>query len=147
MTPNEQHILSKLNTWVTHLFALIQIISDIDIYIFTEKENLCIQENLNSNLIVYTNILIILLFVKLLYLSLDQTKTKKEMSEEMLLNLFSRLDKNGDGILSKEELKQGLRSSGVTENAVNKLIEKLDLNFDNNITYEEYIQAIRHGNK
>ncbi|CAH8675558.1 unnamed protein product [Schistosoma haematobium] len=77
----------------------------------------------------------------------DQTKTKKEMSEEMLLNLFSRLDKSGDGILSKEELKQGLRSSGVTENAVNKLIEKLDLNFDNNITYEEYIQAIRHGNK
>ncbi|CAH8658641.1 unnamed protein product [Schistosoma bovis] len=69
------------------------------------------------------------------------------MSEEMLLNLFSRLDKSGDGILSKEELKQGLRSSGVTENTVNKLIEKLDLNCDNNITYEEYIQAIRHGNK
>lgn len=41
------------------------------------------------------------------------------MSEEMLLNLFSRLDKSGDGILSKEELKQGLRSSGVTENTVN----------------------------
>ncbi|CAH8657464.1 unnamed protein product [Schistosoma margrebowiei] len=67
------------------------------------------------------------------------------MSEQILLNLFSRLDKNGDGILSIEELKQGLRSSGATENA--KLIEKLDLNFDNNITYEEYIQAIRHENK
>lgn len=64
MTPKEQHILSKLNTWVTHLLALIQIISDIDIYIFTEKENLCIQENLNSNLIGRANIIQILMSFK-----------------------------------------------------------------------------------
>ncbi|CAI2736075.1 unnamed protein product [Schistosoma spindalis] len=65
--------------------------------------------------------------------------------EEALLNLFTRMDTSGDGILSIEELKKGLRSSGATENVVNKIIEKLDSNSDNSVTYQEYIKAIRHG--
>ncbi|CAH8675285.1 unnamed protein product [Schistosoma rodhaini] len=65
--------------------------------------------------------------------------------EEILLNLFTRLDTSGDGVLSLEELRKGLLSSGATENVVTKMIEKLDSNSDSIITYQEYIQAINRG--
>ncbi|KAK4474663.1 hypothetical protein MN116_001795 [Schistosoma mekongi] len=63
---------------------------------------------------------------------------------DVLLSLFEKLDKSGDGVISYKELSEGLGSSGVTLNIIKKIREKLDLNSDGYITLSEYKHAIQH---
>ncbi|KAH8867084.1 Polcalcin Nic t 2 isoform 2 [Schistosoma japonicum] len=67
------------------------------------------------------------------------------MSEnDVLLRLFEKLDKSGDGVISHQELCDGLQSSGVSPSTIEKIMEKLDANMDGYITLCEYKQAIQH---
>eukprot|EP00408_Alexandrium_pacificum_P059099 CAMPEP_0171174908 /NCGR_PEP_ID=MMETSP0790-20130122/10964_1 /TAXON_ID=2925 /ORGANISM="Alexandrium catenella, Strain OF101" /LENGTH=428 /DNA_ID=CAMNT_0011639785 /DNA_START=147 /DNA_END=1430 /DNA_ORIENTATION=+ len=64
---------------------------------------------------------------------------------------FKRFDKNGDGVISKVELKEVLVAisqksgrSGMTDDHIDKLIEVIDVNGDGYIDYEEFADWVTH---
>ena len=63
--------------------------------------------------------------------------TQKESPQNNLLEAFRAFDVNGDGYISKEELKEGLHILGemVTDAELNELIHKIDSDNDGQIRY------------
>lgn len=59
--------------------------------------------------------------------------------KEILINLFHKLDKSGDGKLTYSELANGLKSAGVATATAMRLMQKLDENDDGFVTFEEYV--------
>lgn len=59
------------------------------------------------------------------------------------METFKALDKNHDGILTKEELKEGLRGNEtlMNENDLELLFKKLDDNDSGGIDYSEFVAA------
>ena len=62
------------------------------------------------------------------------------------IKLFNKIDKNGDGQISKEELSKGLEnfikiSGKELENKVNIIFSNIDMNHNGYIEYEEFIRA------
>jgi calcium-dependent protein kinase len=59
--------------------------------------------------------------------------------------LFKQFDKNGDGVLSKEELVEGLsiyyNDRKKAELEVNDILERVDINHDGVVNYTEFIMA------
>lgn len=66
-----------------------------------------------------------------------------ENQKEDLLQLFNKMDKNGDQRLSRDELKSGFRESGIvlSGDEFENLFMKLDTNKSGFITYTEYLTA------
>lgn len=65
-------------------------------------------------------------------------------SEEIkhLQDIFESLDKNGDGVLSKEELNEGVEKFvGELAEGIESLLEKLDTNDSGSINYSEFLTA------
>eukprot|EP00826_Nyctotherus_ovalis_P044528 TRINITY_DN480_c0_g1_i14.p1 TRINITY_DN480_c0_g1~~TRINITY_DN480_c0_g1_i14.p1 ORF type:complete len:421 (-),score=165.05 TRINITY_DN480_c0_g1_i14:221-1483(-) len=64
-----------------------------------------------------------------------------EGKKEDLLNLFSKMDKNGDHRLSRSELRNGFKESGIvlSDKEFDKLFQKLDTDKSGYITYTEYL--------
>jgi calmodulin len=63
--------------------------------------------------------------------------TQKETPENNLLQAFRAFDVNGDGYISREELKEGLQILGeaITEADLNELIQQIDSDNDGQIHY------------
>jgi Ca2+-binding EF-hand superfamily protein len=64
------------------------------------------------------------------------------MSKRNLVSAFNALDINGDGHITKAELKK-LLGPGVDEAALDELISECDFHKDGLITKEEFIRALR----
>ena len=64
---------------------------------------------------------------------------------DQLKKIFSDFDKNGDGVLDKEELIEGYIKLGNSreeaEAAVDEILEKIDINNNGTIDYSEFIMA------
>jgi calcium-dependent protein kinase len=68
--------------------------------------------------------------------------------EDQITNLrqaFAKFDKNGDGKLSHQEIRDGLKTSGIGENfsdeETDKLIKVMDTNMNGFVDYTEFIAA------
>lgn len=77
------------------------------------------------------------------FFMVSQMLTKEEESELMLI--FKQLDTNGDGVLSKEELRKGFEGfkmkSQITNEEIDRIINQIDVNNNNNIDYSEFVAA------
>ena len=64
-----------------------------------------------------------------------------EKEKEGLTELFLKMDKNGDQILGKSELRNGIMESGIniSEEEFEQLFAKLDINNNGSISYTEYL--------
>mmetsp|Transcript_8074 Transcript_8074/g.20252 ORF Transcript_8074/g.20252 Transcript_8074/m.20252 type:complete len:521 (+) Transcript_8074:274-1836(+) len=62
-------------------------------------------------------------------------------TSSMYDSIFERLNKSNSGILSKEELVEGFKDSGNSEEELDDLFEKLDINNNGGVTYTEFIAA------
>lgn len=67
-------------------------------------------------------------------------------SEEEKKNLtltFKTLDTNGDGVLSKEEIRKGYKKTtmGITSAELDALLETVDSNHNSGINYSEFMVA------
>ncbi|KAI9323145.1 hypothetical protein BX666DRAFT_1819759, partial [Dichotomocladium elegans] len=62
--------------------------------------------------------------------------------EEGLERVFRLLDGDGDGQISKEELRRGLEEFGesVTDDEVRRMTEAADVDGDGKINYEEFVK-------
>jgi hypothetical protein len=60
-------------------------------------------------------------------------------------DLFSQLDADGDGQISKTEFEQALGAAGVDTQSADALFGKLDANGDGSVSQDELAKAHRHG--
>ncbi|KAK3578506.1 hypothetical protein CHS0354_007758 [Potamilus streckersoni] len=67
-----------------------------------------------------------------------------EDKEENLLDAFKSFDRDGNGLISREELKQALISLGdqPTDQQVADMMDEVDLNGDGYINYEEFLKIM-----
>ena len=65
-----------------------------------------------------------------------------------LKKAFQVMDSNGDGVVTKEELKNLLKGLGedVTDDIVDEMIKIADENGDGKIQFEEFVTAATDGN-
>lgn len=66
---------------------------------------------------------------------------KNFLSKKRLKAAFRTFDKDGNGLISPEEIKQILgfgQADGLDEKTVNKIIQQVDANGDGQISYEEF---------
>lgn len=70
---------------------------------------------------------------------------QSKSEEKRLRKLFTQFDKNGDGVLSREELVEGLAShyndKEKAQIEVDDILERIDVNHDGVINYTEFIMA------
>ena len=75
----------------------------------------------------------------------------KDQSELGLKAIFRAFDRNGDGLLSKDEIKRAWKmfitpDEECAEKEVNECIARCDINGDGYISYEEFLQGILNDN-
>ena len=65
--------------------------------------------------------------------------------KEYVKSLMKRFDSNHDGLISVEELAQGLKKLGINLNTkeINSLMEKLDLNRDGEVSEQELFKVLQ----
>jgi calmodulin len=66
-------------------------------------------------------------------------------NEEDLMNVFRVFDKDGNGFITAEELKQAMASldEDVTDEDIHEMIREADANGDGNVNYEEFIKMMK----
>ena len=84
--------------------------------------------------------------IKEAYLTIDT-----DQSELGLKAMFRAFDRNGDGLLSKDEIKRAWKmfitpDEECAEKEVNEFIARCDINGDGYISYEEFVQGILNDN-
>ena len=62
------------------------------------------------------------------------------VTDDEALELFNNCDKNGDGLISHDELKEVLNTVDVnlTDQEISEMIEAVDLDGDGQINFKEY---------
>jgi len=78
----------------------------------------------------------------------NQLMSKQERGE--LLNLFQVWDKNGDGVLSRDEILEGYKANYGELNAedeVDQIMKKIDLDGNGYIDYNEFLVGFMNRNK
>ena len=75
------------------------------------------------------------------------TLSRKETSEEKLMDAFKHYDRDGNGSITAEELKQVLLETGysIDERRVEEIIKEMDYDGDGNIDYEEFVTMISNN--
>lgn len=73
----------------------------------------------------------------------EATDQKDETGD--LLQVFKIFDKDNNGLITKEELRLGLKQLGenMSEKDVAELVEAADLDGDGNISFEEFVELMR----
>ncbi|VDP55003.1 unnamed protein product [Schistosoma mattheei] len=64
------------------------------------------------------------------------------MDEKILLDQFRQMDKDGNGTLSKREIRHCMKLSGFNEDFLTEFIKTFDLDGDGEITLEEYEKVL-----
>jgi len=64
--------------------------------------------------------------------------TEKPTTPE-LLALFAKMDKDGDGQLDREEIKEGLSAMGVSDEDADAMIKSADTDGDGKISKNEWL--------
>lgn len=64
---------------------------------------------------------------------------------EEMIKAFKMFDKDGNGLITKQELLEGLNRLGesMNEKDILELIEAADLDGDGNINFEEFVELMR----
>lgn len=72
------------------------------------------------------------------------TKPETTSRKDDLLRAFEAFDSNGDGFISKEELKEGLKIIGesVTDGELRELLKIIDADGGNKIRYTEFVHLM-----
>ncbi|CAH8875643.1 unnamed protein product [Trichobilharzia szidati] len=73
--------------------------------------------------------------------AIDASKLTGESRK--FVEAFYSLDVNGDGYVCYEELKDGLKSCGVSDEFIQKVMALLDTNKDGKITLDELLKALK----
>lgn len=63
-----------------------------------------------------------------------------------LIAAFDAMDKNKDGLLDREEIKEGMKAMGATDEAVEEMIKTADADGDGQISKNEFLVA-HHANR
>lgn len=78
---------------------------------------------------------------KALYYFLANNLASEE-DKKKLTETFKALDANGDGVLSKEEIKNGYKKTcGITNDELEALVKEVDANSNASINYSEFMVA------
>jgi calmodulin len=67
--------------------------------------------------------------------------TKPKMTEEQVRAQFNNLDKDGNGVISAQELREVLAALGdqLSDEDVNEIIRDVDTDGDGQVNYEEFL--------
>jgi len=74
----------------------------------------------------------------------DARLATKFQDEKLIKEQFDRIDDNGDGFITSEEL-SNLFNKQLTDDLINQMIEEVDENKDGKISYEEFVNAMKDG--
>lgn len=76
------------------------------------------------------------------FLKLFKEKYEKPYTEDQLVEAFRMFDRDGNGIISKDELGFILRNFGNVQNEtdIEDFLHEADLNGDGNIDYKEFVK-------
>eukprot|EP00761_Pharyngomonas_kirbyi_P003511 gb/GECH01003515.1/.p1 GENE.gb/GECH01003515.1/~~gb/GECH01003515.1/.p1 ORF type:complete len:152 (+),score=58.33 gb/GECH01003515.1/:1-456(+) len=79
------------------------------------------------------------------FLVLMSRKLKSSDSEEEIREAFRMFDKNKDGFISEEELKQVMRAIGeeLSDEQITEMIKEADSNGDGQIDFDEFLRMMR----
>lgn len=76
----------------------------------------------------------------LYYFLVDNVISDQE--KKNLIQTFKALDTNGDGYLSREEIKSGYKKTGgITQTELNKLMDQIDTDGNKEINFKEFVAA------
>ena len=78
------------------------------------------------------------------FLSIINSKDKHIDEEEEVLNAFKVFDKDGNGLININELKELMLSIGNnwTEEEINEMLGEADIDMDGFIQYEEFVRTM-----
>ncbi|CAG9950191.1 unnamed protein product [Clonostachys rosea f. rosea IK726] len=79
------------------------------------------------------------------FVRLMSDKVKPISLDEELWQVFVMLDRNGDGRVSKEELREAMAvlANGVSEADLNEMLQAADEDDDGHISYEEFVKVMK----
>jgi Ca2+-binding EF-hand superfamily protein len=70
------------------------------------------------------------------------------MDNGQLLQVFKKFDKDGNGLLTADEIMNTMKSLGIeiSSQDVKELVKEMDENNDGKISYEEFLNAWNNNN-
>ena len=71
----------------------------------------------------------------------DEPLLRRHLSREQIQRIFTKYDRNGDGVLTRHELRDGLLAEGLDEawDLYKSEVVRFDFNHDNGLSMDEFI--------